>query len=78
MSPRQISQLHREMFKFTILPQGVRNYLRAYGIFEPRTRGRGGKSQAEEYKEVTAYYRAYSKKWRVPEAAPKQGELVEH
>jgi len=78
MSPRQISELHKEMLGFTIRPHGVRTYLKAYGIFEPRTRGRGSKGQAEEYKEVTAYYTAYSKKWRVPEAAPKQGELVEH
>ncbi len=54
MSPRQISELHKETFGFTILPNGVRTYLKAYGIFEPRTRGRGSKSQAEEHKEFTA------------------------
>ena len=63
MSPRQISALHKEMFKFTILPHGVRTYLKAYGIFRPRTRGKSSKSQAEKYKEVTAYYTAYCKKW---------------
>ncbi len=51
LSPRQISELHKEMLGLTILPHGVRTYLKAYGIFEPRTRGRGSKSQAEEYKE---------------------------
>ncbi len=63
MSPRQISELHKETFGLTILPQGVRNYLRAYGIFEPRTRGKGSKSQAEEYKEVTAYYKNLVRSW---------------
>jgi len=64
MSPRQISELHREMFNFTILPHGVRTYLKAYGIFRPRTRGKGSKSQAEEYKEVAAYYKKWTSSWR--------------
>ena len=57
LSPRQISELHKDMFGRTILPHGVRNYLKAYGLFEPRTRGKSSKSQAEEYKELTAYYK---------------------
>jgi len=64
MSPKQISELHREMFGFTIRPHGVRTYLKVYGIFEPRTRGRGSQSQAEEYQEVTAYYKKLTSSWR--------------
>jgi len=63
LSPRQISELHRGMFGFTIWPHGVRNYLRAYGIFEPRTRGKGSKSQAEEFKELTTYFKTWVSSW---------------
>jgi len=64
LSPRQISELHKEMLGLTILPHGVRTYLKAYGIFEPRTRGKGSKSQTEEYQEVTAYYKKLTSSWR--------------
>ncbi len=63
LSPKKISELHREMFGFSILPHGVRTYLKAYGLFEPRTRGKGCKSQAEEYKGLTAYYKKLVSSW---------------
>ena len=51
LSPRQISELHKEMFGLTVLPHGVRNYLKAYGFFEPRTRGKGSNTQTMETRE---------------------------
>ena len=59
LSPRQISELHRGMFGFTIWPHGVRNYLRAYGIFEPRTRGKGSNTQLTENKEIASLLEKY-------------------
>ena len=60
LSPRQISELHKEMFGLTIRPHGVRTYLKAYGFFQPRTRGRGSKSQAEVYKEHPVFKKLMS------------------
>ncbi len=70
LSPRQISELHKDMLGLTILPHGVRTYLKVYGLFEPRTRGKGSKSQATEYKELTSSLVkwASSKKMRLSKA----------
>ena len=54
LSPKEISERHKDMFGFTILPHGVRNYLKAYGLFRPRTRGKGSKTQTTENKELTS------------------------
>ena len=35
LSPKGISELHEKLWGFTIRPQGVRNYLKAYGVFRP-------------------------------------------
>lgn len=59
LSPRQISELHRERFGFTIWPNGVRTYLKAYGIFEPRTRGKGSNTQLTENKEIASLLEKY-------------------
>ena len=65
MSPRQISQLHKDMFGLTILPHGLRNYLKAYGIFRSRTRGKGSRSQATEYKEFTSSLVDWASSWEM-------------
>ncbi len=54
LSPKKISECHKDMFGFTILPHGVRTYLKAYGLFEPRTRGKSSKNQTTENKELTS------------------------
>ena len=41
LSPKAISELHEKVFGFTIWPQGVRSYLKAYGFYRPPEKERG-------------------------------------
>ena len=41
MSPKHISEVHQEIFGQTIHPQGVREYLKAYGFYHPPAKEQG-------------------------------------
>jgi len=41
LSPKMISDVHNQMFGVTIWPQGVRNYLKAYGFYFPPKKAQG-------------------------------------
>ena len=59
LSPKMISDVHNQMFGVTIWPQGVRNYLKAYGIYSPPEKALGRYCYEPDQKGRTTFYKIF-------------------
>jgi len=56
LSPKMISDVHNQMFGVTIWPQGVRGYLKAYGIYFPPEKALGRHCYEPDHKGLAAFF----------------------
>ena len=61
MSPKHISEIHEEIVGLTITPQGVREYLKAYGFYTPPAKEQGRYWYHTDHEGVTAFLKKWEK-----------------
>ncbi|MDA2935164.1 hypothetical protein MYX82_12615 [Acidobacteria bacterium AH-259-D05] len=67
MSPKHISEVYQQMLGFTIKPQGVRNYLKAYGFYTPPKKEQGRYCYQPDYQGLDAFLEEWEKVRRRPQ-----------
>ncbi|MDA2929356.1 hypothetical protein MYX84_05315 [Acidobacteria bacterium AH-259-O06] len=58
-SPREISRIHEILLGYTIRHQGVRNYLKVYGFYEPPGEPDSGLRYRTDYRRLESFMRTY-------------------
>ena len=61
MSPKHISEVHQEIYGRTIHPQGVREYLKAYGFYHPPAKEQGRYIYSADFKGIKDFMAEWEK-----------------
>ena len=61
MSPKHIAEIHKEIVGLTIHPQGVREYLKAYGIYTPPAKEQGRHTYYPDFKGLREFMAEWAK-----------------
>ena len=61
MSPKHISEVHQEIYGQTIHPQGVREYLKAYGFYNPPEKEQGRHTYYPDLKGLRGFMDEWAK-----------------